>query len=239
MAIILKNAPKTEEGRRLNLTKEQEEECRIVFRFDKETKKLASIEPWSVEGKYDNYCVIGPLSSTYAGRQSVDSIHPIRNVRDTTDDPNPYGDNWLGVIKLVYDIWGNNYNFKNCCLDAYHYDNRSGKEIPTYLEKHNQTGIVGGHMIWRDEPSPYYKDLQYFYLLPICKTHNYKGQDPFYFKELWPIDAVKMKNPLYALNIQSALLSLAESTEGDGDIEFDVKKYCEKNGVEVKDMFFD
>lgn len=94
-------------------------------------------------------------------------------------------------------------------------------------------------MIWRDEPSPYYKDLQYFYLLPICKTHNYKGQDPFYFKVLWPIDAVKMKNPLYALNIQSALLSLAESTEGDGDIEFDVKKYCEKNGVEVKDMFFD
>ena len=45
MAIILKNAPKTEEGRKLNLTKEQEEQYRIVFRFDKDTKKLANIEP--------------------------------------------------------------------------------------------------------------------------------------------------------------------------------------------------
>ena len=50
MAIILKNAPKTEEGRRLNLTKEQEEQYKIVFRFDKETRKLINIEPWSAEG---------------------------------------------------------------------------------------------------------------------------------------------------------------------------------------------
>jgi len=56
---------------------------------------------------------------------------------------------------------------------------------------------------------------------------------------LWPINAVKMKNPLYALNLQSCLLKLAESAEGDGDIEFDVKKYCEENNVEVKDMYFD
>jgi hypothetical protein len=48
-----------------------------------------------------------------------------------------------------------------------------------------------------------------------------------------------MKNPFFALNIQPDLLSLAESVEGDGDIEFDVKKYCEENNVEVKEMFFD
>jgi len=66
MAIILKNAPKTEEGRKLNLTKEQEEQYRIVFRFDKDTKKLANIEPWSSEGIYDNHCVIASLSSTYS-----------------------------------------------------------------------------------------------------------------------------------------------------------------------------
>lgn len=73
MAIILKNAPKTEEGRKLNLTKEQEEQYKIVFRFDANKKELVNIEPWSAEGKYDNYCVIGPLSSTFAGLQSVDS----------------------------------------------------------------------------------------------------------------------------------------------------------------------
>ena len=41
MAIILKNAPKTEEGRRLNLTKEQEEEYRIVFRLPCSSSYLA------------------------------------------------------------------------------------------------------------------------------------------------------------------------------------------------------
>ena len=29
------------------------------------------------------------------------------------------------------------------------------------------------------------------------------------------------------------------SPAGDRDIEFDVKQYCEKNRVEVKDMYFD
>ena len=43
MAIILKNAPKTEEGRKLNLTKEQEEQYKIVFRFDANKKEL--VEP--------------------------------------------------------------------------------------------------------------------------------------------------------------------------------------------------
>ena len=44
MAIILKNAPKTEEGRKLNLTKEQEEQYKIVFRFDANKKELVNIE---------------------------------------------------------------------------------------------------------------------------------------------------------------------------------------------------
>ena len=82
MAIILKNAPKTEEGRRLNLTKEQEEEYRIVFRFDKKTKKMANIEPWSAEGKYDNYCVIGSLTSYYYKTIDIEATYRIRNVEN-------------------------------------------------------------------------------------------------------------------------------------------------------------
>jgi hypothetical protein len=47
-----------------------------------------------------------------------------------------------------------------------------------------------------------------------------------------------MKNPFFALNIQPDLLSLAESVEGDGDIEFDVKKYCEENGSPVNSCVY-
>lgn len=42
MAIILKNAPKTEEGRKLNLSKEDDEKYRLVFRINKESKEIES-----------------------------------------------------------------------------------------------------------------------------------------------------------------------------------------------------
>lgn len=101
MAIILKNAPKTEEGRRLNLTKEQEEQYKIVFRFDKETRKLINIEPWSAEGIYDNYCVIGPLTSYYYKTIDIEATFRVRNVVNSKGDKNPYG-SWIGIIKLIY-----------------------------------------------------------------------------------------------------------------------------------------
>ena len=65
MAIILKNAPMTEEGRKLNFSKEEEEKYRIVFRYDAKTKELVNVEPWNAELEYDNYCVIVPFTSTF------------------------------------------------------------------------------------------------------------------------------------------------------------------------------
>ena len=84
-----------------------------------------------------------------------------------------------------------------------------------------------------------FRDLNYFLLLPICQVHNNPAQNDYYFKTGEPMWAVVMQKNLPVQNLQSTLLNLAESAEGDGDIEFDVKKYCEENGIEVKDMFFD
>lgn len=233
MAIILKNAPKTEEGRRLNLTKEQEEEYKIVFRFDANKKELVNIEPWSAEGKYDNYCAIAPLSSTYAGKVKFPDQYGFRNVVGSEVDPKPYG-NWINVIKLVYDVFEIPCRTDICCLDPYHY----GGGDPAFVPGHGTTDIVGGHMVeWNMDPV--FAKLQFFLLLPICQGHNNKAQDPYYFKANGVVWAVVMKNTLYHPTIQSALFSLAESAEGCGDIEFDVKKYCEENNVEVKDMYFD
>lgn len=238
MAIILKNAPKTEGGRQLNLTKEQEEEYRIVFRFDKDTKELANIEPWSAERKYDNYCVIGPLSSYYYKTTDVVANHTVRNVTGSQYDDNPYG-SWIGIIKLVYACNGIKYDFTKCCLDNYHYWRDSTSEYKEEIEGHRACNkIDGGHMT-EDLIKYDFKDLEYFLLLPICRIHNNTAQNAYYFKTDVPMCAVVMQKHLPVQNLQSALLSLAERTEGDGDIEFDVKKYCEENDVEVKDMFFD
>jgi hypothetical protein len=235
MAIILKNAPKTEEGRKLNLTKEQEEQYRIVFRFDKDTKKLANIEPWSSEGIYDNHCVIASLSSTYSNIVKFPNQYGFRNVVGSSVDPNPYGGSWLGVIRLVYDVLQIPCRTDICCLDPYHYD-AAGNQTP--VPNHGNSNIIGGHMVeWNMDPV--YGDLQYFLLLPICQAHNNPSQNPYYFKTNGAIVAVLMKSSLYDPAVRKALLSLADSVEGDGDIEFDVKKYCEENNVEVKDMYFD
>ena len=40
MAIIFKNAPKTEEGKKLNLSKEDEEKYKIVYRINQESGQL-------------------------------------------------------------------------------------------------------------------------------------------------------------------------------------------------------
>ena len=237
MAIILKNAPKTEESRKLNLTKEQEEQYKIIFRFDANKKELVSIEPWSAEGKYDNYCMIGPLSSTFAGTEELTPNVQLRNVQDSTEDPKPYGSSWIGVIKLVYDVYGIRYDFSKCCLKGYHYNRSSG--VATRIDDHfTCVRTLGGH-ICGNIANPSFRVLETFGLLPICYAHNSISENPYYFLTEINVTAVIMKNPFFAMNIQSALLSLAESAESDGDIEFDVKKYCEENHVEVKDMYFD
>lgn len=240
MAIILKNAPKTEEGRWLNLTKEQEEQYRIVFRFDKDTKELVNIEPWNAEGKYDNYCVIGPLTSYYYKTIDIEATYRVRNVENTQHDQNPYG-SWRGIIELIYAYKGIKYDFKRCCLDNYHYWNWEGPgpEQKDEIKDHrDHTDIIGGHMT--DNLRNYdFRKLEYFLLLPICQVHNNPAQNAYYFRTDEPMWAVVMQKSMPVQNLQSALLRLAESAESDGDIEFDVKKYCEENGVEVKDMFFD
>lgn len=238
MAIILKNAPKTEEGRKLNLTKEQEEQYKIVFRFDANKKELVNIEPWSAEGKYDNYCVIGPLSSYYYKTIDIEATYRVRNVIGTKDDENPYG-SWIGIIELIYAYKGVKYDFKRCCLDNYHYRNWQGPEQEEEIKDHRKCKvIIGGHMT--DNLANYdFKNLEYFLLLPICQIHNNPAQNDFYFKTDEPMWAVVMQKHMPVQNLQSALLSLAASGECDRDIEFDVRQYCEENNVEVKDMYFD
>ena len=91
MAIILKNAPKTEEGRKLNLSKEDEEKYRLVFRINRESKEIDLYGIWNPKIVYDNSYVIVPLTSTYNGCQKMDIGEEVRNVKDSTGDKNPYG----------------------------------------------------------------------------------------------------------------------------------------------------
>ena len=107
MASIFKNAPKTEEGKKLNLSKEDEEKYIIVYRINQESWQLEIVEPWDTEKEYDNMCVLMPLTSSYEDVVLLSSGTYVRNVVGSSGDTNPYGNcSWLGIIKLVYDVKG-------------------------------------------------------------------------------------------------------------------------------------
>ena len=102
MAIILKNAPKTEEGRKLQLTKEQEAIYKLVYRINKEKEGLEFYDLWEPEKKYDNEFVVVPLTSTYAGYKFMPAGTEVRNVKGSSYDPKRNGSSWIQLINAVY-----------------------------------------------------------------------------------------------------------------------------------------
>ena len=240
MAIILKNAPKTEEGVKLNFSKEEEEKCRIVSRYNAKTKELANVEPWSAELEYDNYCVIVPFTSTFVIKDYFGPLQLVQNVIGSKDDPKPDGyRSWMDLIRTVYWKQGETEDPEKCCLDGNIYDFDTG--VPTAIPKHYTTSIVGGHMVLKGKKKgenllPKGAD---FVLMHICREHNLQKFNDYYFKPAGKTAVLVMTNFLQTINIEHALLSLAASGECDRDIEFDVKQYCEENKVDVKDMYFD
>ena len=240
MAIILKNAPKTEEGRRLNFSKEDEEKYRVVFRYDEKTKELVNVEPWSAELEYDNYSVIVPFTSTFVIKDYFGPKQLVQNVVGSKYDPKPDGyTSWMDLIRTVYRKQGETEDSEKCCLDGNIYDFDTGVSSP--IPEHYTTGIVGGHMVLKgkNKGDNVLSKGADFVLMHICRAHNLKKFENNYFKPVGKTAVLVMTNFLQRIDIEHLLLSLVESTEGDGDIEFDVKKYCEENGVEVKDMYFE
>ena len=86
MAIILKNAPKTEEGCKLNLSKEDEEKYKLVFRINKESEKLDLYGVWNPKEIYGNEYVIAPLTSIYKDTQYLECGTKVQNVEGSTGD---------------------------------------------------------------------------------------------------------------------------------------------------------
>lgn len=240
MAVILKNTPKTEEGRKLNFSKEEEEKYRIVFRYDAKTRELVNVEPWSAELEYDNRCVIVPFTSTFVIKDYYGPLQLVQNVIGSSDDPKPNGyTSWMDLIRKIYHDQGETEDPNKCCLDGNIYDFDTG--APTAIPKHYTTSIVGGHMVLKGKKKGDNKLNKGadFVLMHICREHNLQKFNDYYFKPAGNTAVLVMTNFLKTINIEQALLNLIVSAESNEDIEFDVKQYCEENGVEVKDMFFD
>lgn len=238
MAIILKNAPKTEEGRKLNLSKEDEEKYRLVFRINKESKDIEICDIWNPETSYSNDCVIVPITSTYQGIKTMPVGTEVRNVLKSTKDP-LYNKSltWIQLIESVYRDKGITENARTCCLDENAYSKND--DNPTLVNHHGDADIVGGHMVEGKDTDNNIATGSSFYLLHICRSHNQKKYDNCYFKVKAATTALVMDDFLLPPKMTDTLISLSESTKTDADVEFDVKQFCEENNVELQGMSFE
>ena len=234
MAIIFKNAPKTEEGKKLNLSKEDEEKYIIVYRINQESQQLEIVEPWDTEKEYDNMCVLMPLTSSYEDVVLLSSGTYVRNVVGSSGDTNPYGNcSWLGIIKLVYDVKGISEDADTCCLNGYAY-NTTGTPptIALTVGNHKEGKTLGGHMVVGKDTNNKIKGGP-FYLLHICPSHNNTAYDEYCFMVENGTNAIKMKDYMKMQPaLLSAMFSLGNSSDGM-DVELDLQKFCKENNIEL------
>ena len=239
MAIILKNAPKTEEGRKLQLTKEQEEKYKLVCRINEEKEELEIVDLWNPEEKYDNEFVIVPLTSTYAGCVFMSAGTEVRNVIGSTPDPKRNGYSWIQLINAVYSDNHINEDTSICCLDSYIYDplTHYAKLLPNHI---NPYRIVGGHMVLNvNGANQNVSRGASFYLLHICNAHNSTACDSYYFKVARGTYALVMQGFLQAQLIsKSVIMSQSIHAKTDEDIVIDVKEFCKKHNIKIDTMYF-
>ena len=151
-AIEVKKAPVVRDID-LKLSEEMERDCKVIYR--KKDDGYYFYDIWNGNNQsYDDNCVVLPVRSTYKGIIELDTTHEVVNVEGSSEDPNPYGNSWIGVMRLVYDING----YKSSLLDTCAVSDTQGHGVhPT---------IVGGHvrvLLISKEP---------ICLIPLCSRHN-------------------------------------------------------------------
>jgi hypothetical protein len=238
MAIILKNAPKTEEGRKLQLTKEQEDMYKFVFRINKEKQCLELYDFWNPEEMYDNKFVIMPLTSTCDGVVYMPANTIVRNVIGSSSDRAYGGVQWIKLIEIAYSVCQIHENPYTCCLDGYIYNPNTGEG--QLLSSHKPQGnALGGHMVLYGDNQKLPKGAN-FYLLHICYGHNNTAYDSFCFRVENGTYALVMRNflqtqPLFI----STIIDLSSKSNTTEDIGFDVKKFCEEYNIHFNGMIFE
>lgn len=245
MAIILKNAPKTEAYKGLKMSTEKEEGFKLVFSLDMEAQQTEIAEIWDPEKKYDNRFVIVPLSSSYAGIDTMDPGVEVQNVKKSTNDPKPAGyTSWLQLMRDKYNENGIVENVNDCCLDENEYWEANGVEQSKKVKNHNvdfhdNKSWVGGHMVKKGS-SQSLNPGDDFYLLHICRAHNFFGRDKYYFKIRYRTHVLQMKDFFRSYPaLRSALFEVAATSDTGEDIEFDIKDFCEKNNIVMENMYFE
>lgn len=175
---FLTNLAHTEHGAILELTEEQEDKCRVVYRRSEEKPDIYIFDSlWDPDVDYSDEHIIVPLRSTYDGLSDEYKAETcFTNVQGSNSDkkypkipPMQYDFSWIEIIRRAYAANGENYSTTSCCAEQgriYRFGRKTPEKISCSDRMHgahvlmevNNTNIAGPHTT--------------VYLLPLCSEHN-------------------------------------------------------------------
>lgn len=171
---IYRDFPFSEEGKKLNLSDDLFEKCKLVYRKNDEAGK------WEFDGFWDGNKIddlqkmVVPVQSVYGGLVCVDAGTPFVNVIGSTYDPKPTPNtSWIKFIQCVYAH--NNYSYDNtCCANNRIYFHTGDENNPSVSERDLCCSgtLVGGHVLINQCYNITSYPNSTVYLLPICSRHN-------------------------------------------------------------------
>lgn len=166
----------TEYGATLDLTVEQEEKCKVVYKLSEgDSDKYFFDSLWNPDVDYGEEYIIVPLRSTAYGTTEKDEGYIFSNILGSSDDPypkvNPTNSSWLDLFRnehIPCDICCTDGNFYNPENDTPFTNEETGKDLSC-----NNKYMKGGHVFeGKDNRRFEKKDHQTVELIPICAHHN-------------------------------------------------------------------
>lgn len=156
----------TEEGEKLNLTYEQEHNCKLIYKKSDKEIEYQFYEFWdiSADREYSDDYIIVPFRSAYDGLFNYTSRDIFANIIGSTSDPCP-SSSWVSLLISV------GINCNQCVTDGDFYDSRDHSGRTYFTDYSCGGGIVGGHVMNRFDATSVQAGFS-VYLLPICHNHN-------------------------------------------------------------------
>lgn len=148
--------PYTQNGLELNLTAEQEENCRVLYKHVKDDlyEFAGFYAPKKKDADYPDGMLALPVRSVYSCNHILHAGTSVWNVIGSTRDPKVDGKSWI-------QLW----------MDKTHGQKKCYVEDSAHIDCNGN--IYGGHMVLHaNNVRPRHGSNGVVYIIPICNAHN-------------------------------------------------------------------
>lgn len=161
--------PPTKEWESVGLGKKYDEKCKVVYQRKYKDGDAYFLEFWNPEKEYGENCIVVPVSSTPGRLIPIYQGSIIRNVSNTTKDPNPCSNSWIALMREMYQKSG--YSLDTLCFCSSQNSIcqiNYGKFVSI---PHDHSGVICGAHVYVGD------DRNNVYLVPLCNSHNHYSID--------------------------------------------------------------